>query len=156
MQFAVIGAAAMSTHGFPRQTLDFDFLTTDPAVLKESFWAAFSQTAEVRQGDMEDPLRGVVRFHDPEVDIVVGRNEWQAEAVQRAEDLAIGGSTFPVVTVADLILLKLDAGGFRDASDIKTMLSGVTAADIQHVEALLPRLDASARQLWMTIREGIR
>ncbi len=27
--FAVIGAAAMSARGFPRQTLDFDLLTTD-------------------------------------------------------------------------------------------------------------------------------
>jgi len=54
VRFAVIGAAAMSTRGFPRQTLDFDILTTDPTVLREHLWTAFSGPVEIRRGDADD------------------------------------------------------------------------------------------------------
>jgi hypothetical protein len=151
--FAVIGAAAMSTRGFPRQTLDFDFLTTDARVLSEEFWGSISRAADVRRGDAGDPLLGVVRFHDPEVDIIVGRHRWQAEAVSRAEALVIGDRKLPIATLGDLILLKLDAGGYRDAADVKVMLSGAREDDIRRVESVLPRLDASAQRLWSEIRQ---
>ena len=150
--FAVIGAAAMSAHGFPRQTLDFDLLTTDQQVLTQEFWGGLSQAPEIRRGDVDDPLLGVVRVRDPEVDLVVGRRHWQAESVARAEVLSIANHRLPVVTIADLILLKLDAGGYRDAADIKMMLDAIPPADVAHIEAVLPRLDQHARRLWDEIR----
>src|SRR5205085_529619 len=38
VQYAVIGAMAMAARGFPRFTLDFDFLTTDKRVLDPNVW----------------------------------------------------------------------------------------------------------------------
>ena len=154
VRFAVIGAAAMSTRGFPRQTLDFDLLTTDQRVLGGDFWRPFSGTADVRRGDADDPLLGVVRFRDPDVDIIVGRHRWQSEAVSRAEEMSIGERTLPVVTLGDLVLLKLDAGGYRDAADVKMMLAGATKADVDHVESLVAQLDERARRLWSEVRKG--
>ena len=150
--FAVIGAAAMSTRGFPRQTLDLDILTTDRSVLDEEFWGPFSGSVDVRRGDADDPLLGVIRFRDPEIDVIVGRHRWQSDAVSRAEEMTIGEQRIPVVTLGDLMLLKLDAGGYRDAADVKMMLSAASEADVDHLTRLLPQLDERARRLWNEIR----
>lgn len=151
--FAVIGAAAMSALGFPRQTLDFDLLVTDRRVLDERFWGGLGVAAQVRVGDGDDPLAGVVRFEKPAVDVVIGRFRWKAEALGRAIRLQVGGRTLPVVTLGDLILLKLHAGGYRDAADVRMMLDGAGRETVEHVERVLPALDADARRLWDEVRD---
>jgi hypothetical protein len=86
---ALVGAAAMAVHGVSRSTLDVDLLTTDRAVLDQAPWSALAAEAtsvDVRVGDDDDPLAGVVRFAregQRSVDLVVGRDRWQAEAVAR-------------------------------------------------------------------------
>lgn len=152
--FAVIGAAAMSTRGFPRQTLDFDFLVTDRRVLELGFWHGLPQNADSRTGDADDPLAGLVRFTAPAVDVVVGRYRWQAEALSRAQELRVEGRLLPVVTLADLILLKLHAGGYRDAADVRMMLDGADRATREDVERALPALPRDARRLWGEIAQG--
>jgi hypothetical protein len=156
VRFAVVGAAAMSTHGFPRQTFDFDFLTTDRVVLETSFWDSFADPPTLRRGDVDDPLFGVARFDEPPIDIIVGRSKWQSDAVARAIPMRIGDDSLPVVKLADLILLKLDAGGYRDAADIQMMLSGTTGTTISDVESALSALDQRANRLWSEIRAGRR
>ena len=152
VSFAVIGAAAMSARGFPRQTLDLDLLTTDARVLQAEFWRGVSPAPEVRIGDSDDPLRGVVRFDDPHIDLVVGRSSWQSDALLRAQEMTLGDAKLPVVTLADLIALKLDAGGYRDAADVSMMLARATPEDIRQIDAVLGRLDAHAARLWKEIR----
>ena len=78
----LIGAAAMAAHGAPRSTLDLDLLTTDRQILEESFWESLRDEdtrVEVRRGDVEDPLAGVVRAtqsNERAVDLIVGRFSW--------------------------------------------------------------------------------
>ena len=66
--------------------------------------------------------------------------------------MTIGEQRLPVVTLGDLMLLKLDAGGYRDAADVKMMLSAASEADVDHLTRLLPQLDERARRLWNEIR----
>ncbi len=73
---ALIGGVALGVYGIARATLDVDLLVADPAVLKPAFWAAGRSLGvpEVRSGDADDPLAGVVRFarsREP-VDVLVG------------------------------------------------------------------------------------
>jgi predicted nucleotidyltransferase len=152
--FAVIGAAAMSARGIPRQTLDLDLLVTDDRVLLASFWEGLPIVAEVRRGDTDDPLAGVVRFDSPQVDVIVGRFRWQSEALARAEEQRLGGRSLPVVTVSDLILLKLHAGGYRDATDVHLLLTVAGRSEVEQVERSLEALPTDARRLWKEIREG--
>jgi hypothetical protein len=114
---ALIGAAALAARGVARSTFDIDLLTADVRVLEAEVWAglrAMDVSVDIRRGDADDPLGGVVRVDAPAqrpVDIVLGRHAWQARAVTRAEHFT-GGP--PVVATRDLIVLKLYAGGTRD------------------------------------------
>lgn len=128
----------------------------DRQVLTADFWTPLAHDAaiDVRRGDGDDPLAGVVRLTgDTErtVDIIVGRHRWQREAIERAE--AIGSEGLRVVQRADLILLKLYAGGLQDMWDVAQVLatdiSGATASTVDERIAALP---VQSRELWTRIR----
>jgi hypothetical protein len=90
VSYALIGAHAMAVRGYPRFTVDIDLLTTDARVLDAATWVPLiEQGARVdrRRGDDEDPLAGVVQIvlgDDTNVDVVVGRWEWEQQVVGRA------------------------------------------------------------------------
>jgi hypothetical protein len=157
--FAVIGASALATHGVSRSTFDIDLLTVDTQVLSEPFWEPIRSqaTVDVRRGDFDDPLRGVVRIlpsSGRSIDIVVGKWKWERAAIDRAQLVSAGERSLPVVTAADLVLLKLAAGGSTDAWDIGRLLSVVGAEAVAEVEQRLPDLRPDARALWERIRAG--
>ena len=152
---ALIGAAALAVHGVSRATLDQDLLVTDQRVLATAFWVSLGAGAgvDVRVGDTDDPLAGVVRITFPldrDVDIVVGRQPCQAAILARI--LHVGAQQLPVVRAADLVLLKLYAGGSQDRWDIEQLLalhpSGLANVVDEHVTAL----PARSRALWETLR----
>jgi len=149
-------------HGVSRSTVDVDLLTVDPRSLEAELWASVADdrvTLRILKGDFDDPLAGSVRFSAPGermVDVVVGRHRWQAEIVEGAEPVTIGDLELPVVGPAGLILLKLYAGGPKDAWDIRSLLeSHEQSASIQaEVDEAVTRLTPEGRRLWDRIREG--
>jgi hypothetical protein len=152
---ALIGAAALAVHGVSRSTLDQDLLVVDRHVLDASFWTGFTGAElEVRRGDDADQLAGVVRIRagdERDVDVVVGRSAWQEAVLGRAT--RIGAGPLCVVEVADLILLKLYAGGSQDRWDIEQLLAldqGATAAVT--VEQRIAPLPERSRQMWIALR----
>lgn len=159
--FAVIGAAALAVHGISRSTLDIDVLVTDRRVLHPSFWLSLDESVvrDIRIGDSSDPLAGVVRLSTSEsrdVDIVVGRRGWVDEVLTRAKPLPQQGRAIPFAEAADLILLKLYAGGSQDRWDIEQLLARPDRdAVVETVERTLPQLPADAGGLWRSIREGL-
>jgi hypothetical protein len=155
---ALIGAGALAVHGVSRSTFDVDLLVTDQVVLDVAFWSRLVGSGvgvDVRVGDDEDPLAGVVRLSRPgsrSVDVVAGRTAWQAEALARATPRLLGAAPVPVVTTADLVLLKLYAGGPQDAWDVEQLLAlREHAALVAAVEQRLPRLPRHASELWSRI-----
>jgi hypothetical protein len=153
---ALIGAGALAARGIARSTYDIDLLATDVRVLRDELWNEVrggGVSVDVRRGDEDDPLLGVVRLEAPPerpVDIIVGRHAWQADAIARAERVPDGP---PIVTAPDLILLKLYAGGALDLWDVRELLSLPdgeafavrVAADLEH----LPR---PMRERWDEVR----
>ena len=125
---AMIGGAALAVYGVARATLDVDLLAADAQVLDPAFWqgGTVAPPAEIRRGDDADPLLGLVRWTAAEgpVDLVVGRGRFMASIVARRVTLDAGGFRIPVVEAADLILLKLAAGGPQDLLDVRLMLEG--------------------------------
>jgi predicted nucleotidyltransferase len=158
--FALIGAGAMAVHGVSRSTRDLDVLVTDVGCLTAAYWDR-SKLEDVEitmhRGDADDPLAGVVRLRPRQsggpLDVIIGRSGWVSGVLQRAAESEIDGVQVPVARRADLILLKLYAGGAQDAWDIEQLLAGAGShLVIADVERELPRLPPHASQLWRRIR----
>jgi len=155
---ALIGAAALAIHGIARSTYDIDILTVDHRVLESVFWGPFRDevtTVDIRRGDHDDPLAGVVRVSAATtrpVDVIVGRWRWQQRAIARASAMPDGP---PVVAARDLVALKLYAGGTQDLWDVQALLSLPGAVDlVAAVDADADDLPADVRARWAELRRG--
>jgi len=157
IRHALIGALALSAYGVNRASVDLDLFVADASCLRLDLWADLQSrgvAVEVRKGDLTDPLAGVVRFKAPgetPVDVVVGKFTWQTRILERAEP--IGGML--VVQAADLVLLKLYAGGLQDAWDVQQLLARPFREDlVREVESRLSDLPARCRVLWKKVLKG--
>ncbi|HEX4354700.1 MAG TPA: nucleotidyltransferase [Polyangiales bacterium] len=158
--FALIGAAAMAARGVSRSTYDTDLFSVGPRVLDDSMWQALAVDGidvDVRHGDDEDPLLGVVRFmqSDQVIDLVVGRSAWQMDVIGRATPTQVFSLKLPIATVEDLILLKLYAGGTQDRWDIQQLLtSGGAAVGVADIDARVSQLPERCQELWRQLRSA--
>ncbi len=151
---ALIGAGALAVHGISRSTFDRDLLASDSMVLDRSFWIDLPADAAVdlRRGDAADPLAGVARFQrsaDRDVDLVVIEGSWVDALLARAERRMPGAAQGRVVTPADLVLLKLYAGGSQDRWDIEQILALDQDRAIRRaVDDRIGPLPARCKSLW--------
>jgi hypothetical protein len=151
--YALIGAAALAARGVARSTFDIDLLTADRRVLETYTWRSLGDGVDIRRGDLDDPLAGVVRVTlgaDRPVDVVVGRHGWQSRVVERAEPL---GGRVPVALARDLVLLKLYAGGSQDLWDIGELLRHGPPSLPAEVDDDVAALSESMRERWRSVRD---
>ncbi|MGD0948004.1 MAG: hypothetical protein ABSA52_11275 [Candidatus Binatia bacterium] len=153
----LIGGEALAVHGVARATLDSDLLVANPDVLRDSFWPTFSPRAavEIRRGDPDDPLAGVVRVHrrTEQTDIVVGR-PWVRRILHRTIRVRVRGQELPVVDRTDLVLLKLFAGGPQDLLDVRLLLE-VGGKDLgDQVERRLSGVPSEVGRTWRRVRSA--
>ncbi|MEO7157874.1 MAG: hypothetical protein ABI039_09950 [Vicinamibacterales bacterium] len=150
---ALIGAAALAARGIARSTYDIDLLTTDLRAIDPRVWVTLPEDAvDIRRGDVDDPLAGVIRIAigtDRPVDVVVGKHPWQERAVTRAE--AIAGTT-RVVLARDLVLLKLYAGGAQDLWDVRELLALGDRSLRGDVTADLAALPTLLQERWVALQ----
>ena len=156
---ALIGAAALAARGVARSTFDIDLLVADTRVLDRAQWGmleAQGLRVDIRKGDDDDPLGGVVRIDadgQRPIDVILGKLPWHHRAVARAD--AVGGGP-PVVQARDLVLLKLYAGGTQDLWDIRELLAQPHHESL--VEAIredLEPLGEAMNQAWLAVRSGV-
>lgn len=158
--YALIGAVAMAARGRVRATLDTDYLVTDRKAMSAGLWSELQSSGvsvDIRRGDMTDPLAGVVRVHlgAEEVDVVVGKYKWQAEIISRAERMDVDRAMVPVPTIADLIILKLYAGGYQDLADVSALLTiGDRDATVREVTERIASAGKDASRVWKKIVSG--
>lgn len=155
---AVIGALALSVHGVVRASDDIDILVTDARALDASTWGAMgpATTVEVRRGDAQDPLAGLVRLtpqHGTRIDVVVGHGGWQTGVLDRSLRTPILGASVPVVVPTDFVLLKLYAGGPQDAWDVDQLLDALPEIESE-VASRIDVLPSDCRKLWQRILDG--
>jgi hypothetical protein len=155
--YAVIGGQAVAMRGHPRLTVDYDFLTTDRRVFDLDAWSSLQEkgaTIDVRKGDPDDPLAGVVHIalEEREADVVVAKWKWELAVIERAERLTLQGVQVPVPRTSDLILLKLSAGGYLDLQDVHALLhAGDREQLTREVDQFIGALSADARESWKRI-----
>jgi hypothetical protein len=154
----LIGAAALAVHGFARQSLDVDLLTMAEEVLDPKFWAGAVPPSEVRRGDPDDPLGGVVRFAgSPPLDLIVGRGHAARHAVESATQMT--GAPYKVATPLALVLLKLEAGSLQDRADIVSLVAVQRqlgrAGWLEGIATHLPKLSQEAVAHWKALAPEI-
>jgi len=159
--YALIGGRAVAARGHPRMTLDYDFLTSDRRVLDSETWQPLSEAGAVvdpRKGEFDDPLAGVVHITFAgglEADVILAKWKWEAEVLERAEPLDLGGALVPVPITSDLILLKLAAGGPIDLQDVVSLLATGREQLIgevdRKVDAVLPDVTAA----WNNLKQAL-
>jgi hypothetical protein len=158
--YAVIGGQAVAMRGHPRLTVDYDFLTTDRRVFNPDIWSSLQEkgsTIDVRTGDPDDPLAGVVHIalEEREADVVVAKWKWERDVIERAERLTLQGVEVPVPRTSDLILLKLSAGGYLDLQDVHALLhAGDWEQLVKEVDQFIDALSRDAQESWKRIVAG--
>jgi len=156
VEHALIGGIALAQRGHSRFTLDTDLLTTESRVMQPAMWEplrADGVAVEIRRGDFDDPLAGVIRIGDGEqVDVVIGKWKWEHRVIQRSEPMNVEGVIVRVPTRADLVLLKLAAGGPKDLIDATELLRlGPRDEIIAHVNDNISFLPQDAQRAWQTL-----
>lgn len=152
VRYGLIGGVALAAHGVARATLDTDLLVVDLRVLNPGMWTnSLSNAAlDIRRGDSDDPLAGLIRITSGAeiVDLIVGRSGWQERILTRVRPIELADGRFTVVDAADLVLLKLYAGGPQDLLDIDLILSNSDGAIRVRVDARIADAPQSARERW--------
>ncbi|MBI4916670.1 MAG: hypothetical protein HY825_12555 [Acidobacteria bacterium] len=155
---ALIGAAALAVHGYPRATEDVDLaVATDPfstlAAARRRIEEDLGVAASLVTPDADDPLGGVLTVtgegFDP-VQVVnflnplgTGSNPGR-DAVEGAASGLIAGSSLRVVTVPYLVALKLYAGGYKSTLDVLELLARNPAASRDEIGTICVRFGLAA------------
>ena len=141
LRAAVIGGVAAGLHGRPRLTKDVDAVvfSDDAAALVAS---AGSYGFATRIDDALDFSRRtrvlLLRHHSGvDVDISLGALSFEAEIVDRAQVIDIGGLAIRIATPEDLIIMKALARRPEDIADIGGII------DVQH------QLDVDRIRFWV-------
>ncbi len=129
--YAVIGAMAVSFYGVVRSSLDADALIrikegrVGLRALRSALIKAGMHVV-VRRGGVYDPLEGVILIEDNyenHVDLLLGIKKADDDVFQRVTRVPFQGEMINMVSVEDLICLKIYAGGIKDLADVQGILS---------------------------------
>lgn len=154
---ALIGASALAVHGYTRGTEVIDFAAAVPPDRLQQLLSAMRAAglrADLRLPDDEDPLGGVLvvwasvdENGDP-TDVVEVVNFYNplhpvanpgSQAIARAVDLE--ALHLRCVALADLVALKLYAGGGGDLNDVVQLLAHNPDTDLDKLRSIAQPFD---------------
>jgi hypothetical protein len=128
IRYAVVGAMAAAVHGLVRASLDADAVVAlqvrEARSLSQSFVDA-GYRAELRVGDVDDPIAGLIEVTDRHgncVDLLIGLRGMDPEAMSRTTRVALAGGTLQIVGREDFVAMKAFAGGPVDLADARAVV----------------------------------
>lgn len=140
--YVLIGGLAVSVHGYPRATIDVDFLIDVQKSLypkiKEVFEANGAKV-NVSKSSFDDPVGDVfnITFNGTRVQLITAKWAWEREAIKHCRIEKINSFKVNVPALEYLLILKEKAGGTKDRLDVDNLLA-INNGKIQ--EDLLNRL----------------
>jgi len=131
IDYAVIGALAVSVHGVVRASQDADAIvraTIGELGEMNARLQALGLKTELRHGDIDDPVPALLLASDKfgnRVDLLVGLKGMDPSVYARAVQVKMSGRVEPlrVVCREDLIAMKAFAGGPQDLLDAKRCIA---------------------------------
>jgi predicted nucleotidyltransferase len=130
VNYAVIGAFALSVHGTVRATMDVDAVLYTPPRQLENLRATFETVgfhAELRRGDLDDPIPAMLVLRDEyenQVELLGGLRGMDPELFSRAVEVPLLGTNLRIVGREDFIAMKCFAGGAQDITDARAAFRG--------------------------------
>jgi hypothetical protein len=128
--YAIVGAMAVSFYGFVRSSLDADavisiqFKDDKFSKLQDSLKKKGFQL-DIRYGDLDDPIACVIDISDKfknRVDLLIGLKGMKPSVFQRAKTASFMKVSIKIVSLEDLIAMKIFAGGPKDIQDVVGVL----------------------------------
>lgn len=129
--YVIVGAFAASFYGQIRASVDADAVISVDGRKKtlEKFSTALEKmnfNVELRHGDAQDPVRGVMsiqdKFHN-RVDLLTGIRGMKDDVFDRAVTASFIKKRIKIVSVEDFIAMKVFAGSFKDMDDVAVVLA---------------------------------
>ena len=129
VDYAVIGALAASVHGVVRASMDADVLLSvgvrEAESLEHNLKTEGFRT-EMRRGDFEDPIPGLIEVrdsHDNRVDLLLGLRGVESQVFSRVIEVPFQGKSLKFIGREDFIAMKVFAGGPMDLVDASRAIS---------------------------------
>ena len=126
LDYAVIGAFALSAHGVVRASTDVDVLLFTTLRHLTRLRARFQRAGfgtELRQGDAEDPIPALLILsdsHDNQIDLLGGLRGMDPAIFSRTVEVPFMGVNLRIVGREDFIAMKCFAGGPQDILDAQS------------------------------------
>jgi hypothetical protein len=126
VDYAVIGAFALSVHGEIRGTMDVDAILFTSARKLTGLRATFESAgfhAELRRGDQDDPIPAMLALrdlHGNQVELLGGLRGMDPEVFSRTIEVPFMGVNLRIVGREDFIAMKCFAGGPQDMVDARS------------------------------------
>ena len=141
VDYAVIGALAASLHGAGRASLDADLVVSASVREGKRIDQALKDaglTTELRRGDPEDAIPGLVRVSDTfgnQVDVLLGLRGLDPKAFSRTVEVPFEGTRLRFIGREDFVAMKVAAAGPIDLVDARNAI----AADPKSLDLVLVR-----------------
>lgn len=139
---AISGAVAMAAHGYVRATQDLDILVIASAMqLPRVFEIVRTQGFEGEDRDLITAIREryVAALHSGSVtvEILVPVLPYHRTLVPRAVSVEVPGGRVPIVTVEDLIVLKMLWHRAKDVPDVHALIATTDGLDRDYMRDTL-------------------
>ena len=123
--YAIVGAFAASFYGLVRASLDADAVISVEKNKKklEKLLSSLKKEAwktDIRQGDSNDPVRGVINIEDKfknRVDLLTGISGMKEDVFDRVMPASFLKTKIKIVGIEDFIAMKIFAGSAKDIQD---------------------------------------
>lgn len=126
VDYAVIGAFALSVHGDIRGSMDVDAVLFTPQKRLASLHEVFENEGfltELRRGDPDDPIPAMLILrdaHENRVELLGGLKGMDPEVLSRTMEVPFMGVSLRIVGREDFIAMKCFAGGPQDMVDARS------------------------------------
>lgn len=151
VDYAVIGAFALSLHGEVRASTDVDALLWTTAKRLAQLRAIFKRagfSAELRRGDADDPIPALLVLtdsHANQVDLLGGLRGMDPQFLARTIEIPFLGEPLRFVGREDFIAMKCFASGPQDLLDAQSAYKHAPAPlNIDLLRVLVRRFGRSA------------
>lgn len=135
---AIVGGVAANQYMPPRETADIDIAVVVTARKEAEQWLAslgWERTGPLAMADREGTAW--VTPDGRHVDLIFVPTDWGGQAIREARDNPIDG--LPILPLAYLVLMKLEASRLTDTGDIARMLGHQTDEALDGVREVIRR-----------------